>query len=307
MVTETLERVAVTPQIFRVPVSGGTLSVARWAGAQPVVLAAHGITANFRSFAPLAEETAGRVTLLAPDLRGRAGSSGLPGPYGISSHVADLLAVLDHFEVERAVVLGHSMGAWVAASLAATAGDRVDRLVLVDGGYTLPVPAGTDPEAALQALIGPALERLSMTFPSRAAYQEFWRAHPAFRHDWSPAVEAYIDHDLTGAEPQLRSSVNREAVLADAADTLTDVGVSAAVVRVRCPTVFLHAERGMFDQPPGLYDDERLDQLRRAAPHVRLRLAPDVNHYTVTLSPRGAKVVAQAILAPPGTPPAEAS
>jgi len=286
----------VTPEILGVPVTGGTLSVARWPGAQPVVLAAHGITANSRSFAPLADELAGRVTLLAPDLRGRAASSGLPGPYGIPGHVADLLAVLDHFAVERAGVLGHSMGGWVAASLAATAADRVDRLVLVDGGYTLPVPAGVDPEAALQAVIGPALDRLSMTFPSRAAYHEFWRAHPAFRNDWSPAIEAYVDHDLTGEEPKLRSSVNREAVLTDATDMLSDPGVGGALLRVRCPTVFLHAVRGMFDQPPGLYDDERLEQLRRDAPHVRLLLVRDVNHYTAMLSPRGAKIVAQAMI-----------
>src|SRR4051794_8675431 len=96
---------------------GGQL-VHVWPGTRPdapVVLAAHGITANGLSWGPVAEQLDGAVTLLAPDLRGRAGSSHLPGPYGLARHADDLAAILDDRGVRQAVLVGHSMGAYVAA------------------------------------------------------------------------------------------------------------------------------------------------------------------------------------------------
>ena len=64
----------------------GELRIHVWRAAEPdapVAIAAHGITGNGLSWARVAELLDGRVTLLAPDLRGRAGSRHAPGPYGI--------------------------------------------------------------------------------------------------------------------------------------------------------------------------------------------------------------------------------
>src|SRR5690242_12967876 len=63
---------ALHPEEFDVPVAGGRLRVCRWRGDGPVVLAAHGITANALSWAPVAQALKGRAVLVAPDLRGRA-------------------------------------------------------------------------------------------------------------------------------------------------------------------------------------------------------------------------------------------
>src|SRR3712207_8754052 len=46
---------------------------------------------------------------------------------------------------------------------------RVHGLVLVDGGLALPQPPGADVDAMLSAVLGPSLDRLSMTFPDLAA------------------------------------------------------------------------------------------------------------------------------------------
>src|SRR5687767_8810271 len=97
-----------------VPVTGGSLYVGV-AGPPvgtdgvPVVLLVHGITGSHRSWTPVARHLADAVTVLAPDLRGRGGSAGLAGPYGMAAHADDLAAVLDHVGCPRAVVAGHSM------------------------------------------------------------------------------------------------------------------------------------------------------------------------------------------------------
>ena len=90
------------------------------------------------------------------------------------------MELLDREGVEQAVVAGHSMGAYVAAQLAAEHPERVRALVLVDGGLPLPVPDGVDPDALLNATLGPAIERLTATFPDFEAHRAFWRRHPAF-------------------------------------------------------------------------------------------------------------------------------
>jgi pimeloyl-ACP methyl ester carboxylesterase len=279
-----------------VPVAGGTLRVCRWPGAGPVVLAAHGITANALSWAEVAAALDGRVTLVAPDLRGRAGSAHLTGPYGMAAHACDLVAVLDHLgETGPVPLVGHSMGGWVAAATGVRYPDRVSSVLLVDGGVALAVPDGLDVDAVLAAVIGPAMQRLSMTFPSREAYLDFFCAHPALGPAWSPVIEAYVLRDLVGEEPALRSSCDMEAIRADATDTLLPDGSAGAVHLLTQPVRMLLAERGMLDEPRGLYDDERLAGAGLDRDRVDVVRVTDVNHYTIVAGPLGAAVVADRI------------
>lgn len=284
------------PEWLEVDVTGGRLTVASWPGDGPTILALHGITANALCWTAVAERLAGRATLLAPDLRGRAGSRDLPPPYGIASHVDDMVALTDQLSDGEVVGLGHSLGAFVLANLGAAHPSRVQRAVLVDGGYTLPAPVEADLDAVLHAVIGPAMERLTMTFPSREAYADFWRAHPALREHWSSYVEDYLQRDLVGEAPWLRSSCRLEAIRADGRDTLVDPRTRDAVLRLNVPALLLWAERGMLNQYPGLYDEQRLVDLWRAAPAIRTLAVPAVNHYTVLFEDPGVELIARAAL-----------
>ena len=277
------------PEEFDVPVRGGDLRVCRWPGSGPVVLAAHGITANALAFGRLADELGGRVQLVAPDLRGRARSNALPGPYGMAAHAADLIAVADHLGAERVTLAGHSMGGFVVATTASEYPERVDGVLLIDGGVALPMPPTLDVDAVLQAVIGPAMQRLSMTFDDERAYLDFFRAHPALRDGWSPAVEAYVRRDFTGD----RSSCSLEAVRADAADTLIDQTTVDAVRRIACPTRLLWADRGLMNEAQGLYDPERI-----AAANVTIAVehVPDVNHYSILFDDAAVALVADRIV-----------
>ena len=74
---------------------------------------------------------------IAPDLRG-FGDSDRPaevGAYGVRHSVADMLAVLDALEVERAHVVAHDWGAAVGWALAGFAGERVGRFAVLSVGH----------------------------------------------------------------------------------------------------------------------------------------------------------------------------
>ena len=167
---------------------------------------------------------------------------------------------------------------------------------LVDGGVPFPVPQDLDPDAALHAIIGPALARLQMTFASRQEYRTFWQAHPAFAASWSADVDTYVQYDLVGEPPRLRSSCSLDAVRLDGRELLLDSAVMSAVHELPCPAVLLWAERGMQDEPRGFYDDDRLAAAGLDPARIDIRRIDDVNHYTAVLTPRGAGVVAAAVV-----------
>lgn len=280
---------------FTVPVAGGGLAAGSWGDrGQPPVLALHGITANHVSLSLVAEALSDRF-VLAPDLRGRGHSGALPPPYGMQAQADDVVRLLDDADVDRAVVLGHSMGGFVAVVLAHLHPDRVARLVLVDGGLPLPAPPGVEADVLLAAVIGPAQQRLSMTFGSVEEYRDFWRAHPAFAADWSAAVQAYVDYDLTGAPPQLHTRCSIDAVRADFADLVHERTYADALAGLRHDACFLRAERGMLDEPVGLFPAAYAQGMAASLPTLREQEVPGVNHYTIVLGAAGVRAVADAV------------
>ena len=282
-----------------VDVEGGGLSIFRFGPVveMPVVVAVHGITGSSYSWLAVARALGNRTALVAPDIRGRGRSNNLPGPYGIGVHVRDLLAVLDALGLDRAVLVGHSLGAYIVALLAVSRPERVRALVLVDGGLPIPGTERVEPQAFLDAFLGPAVARLKLRFVDRDAYRDWWRAHPALGGGEVADEDliAYADHDLVGAQPEMRSSVLEEAVRADASELLPTQSVAHSL---RVSTRLLCAPRGLLDDPNPMQPFELAQAWAQEDPERRQAvLIPDVNHYTITLGTKGAAAVAGAITA----------
>ncbi len=86
------------------------------------------------------EERGHRV--VAYDQRGAGRSSKPPGPYSIELWARDLERVLDALEIERAILVGHSVGCMVAEHAAVRLGERVRGLVLIGGALRWRPEAG---------------------------------------------------------------------------------------------------------------------------------------------------------------------
>ncbi|WP_170323586.1 alpha/beta hydrolase [Cryptosporangium phraense] len=253
------------------------------------VLAIHGITANHQSWKAIADAYDGQI--IAPDLRGRGGSWELPGPSSMERHAEDALAVLDELGVEKAIIAGHSMGGFVASVLAHRHPERVERLVLVDGGIPFP-PIEDDVDRVMEAILGPALSRLEITWPDREAVHLFWKAHPALS-DWNSYVEAYVDYDVGDGETDLRSRIAPEIIRADGRDMHLGQAAKDAYADLPnqpFPAVFLHAERGLLNESTSLYGDPA-----KYEDHIAVERLPGSNHYTILFQPQYAAAVARAL------------
>lgn len=278
-----------------VPVRGGLMNVGVWEPEHgdpeaPTVLAVHGITASHVAWPLLAQALPG-VRVIAPDLRGRGRSRDLPAPYGMPSHADDLAAVLDHFGIDQVVAVGHSMGAFVSVVLADRHQDRVSSLVLVDGGMPLLPPEGVAPQDLSMAILGPAADRLKMTFPDHSAYRDMWREHPAFS-EWTELTGAYADYDLVPtADGAWRPTTRVEALNEDISELVGGASLLKALANLRHPTTWLIAPRGLMDEVPPLYPERARQYWIAAHPDVVVSEIEDVNHYTIVMLGRGMEQV----------------
>ena len=106
----------------------------RMAGSGPPVVLIHGMVNSSRHWEPVALKLAERYTVIAPDLLGHGDSAAVRGDYSLGAHAASIRDLLAVIGVERATVVGHSLGGGVAMQFFYQFPQRVERLVLVSSG-----------------------------------------------------------------------------------------------------------------------------------------------------------------------------
>jgi pimeloyl-ACP methyl ester carboxylesterase len=103
-------------------------------GDGPPLLLLHGIGDSSESWRPLLPTLAERYTVIAPDLLGHGQSDKPRADYSVAAYANGMRDLLEVLGIDRATVVGHSLGGGVAAQLAYQYPDRVERLVLVATG-----------------------------------------------------------------------------------------------------------------------------------------------------------------------------
>ncbi|MFV0374135.1 alpha/beta fold hydrolase [Microbacterium sp.] len=280
-----------------VPVAGGDLRVGVWdvpGDGAPAVVLIHGVTSSHLVWQWVARALPG-VRLIAPDLRGRGRSSEVAGPAGMTAHAEDLSAVFAHFGLERTVVIGHSMGAFVAVVFAHRHPGLVSRLLLIDGGLPLAAPPGLSPDDLVAAILGPTAARLDLRFADTADYLAFWREHPAFGDEMTPELERYFGYDLVRDGDLMRPATSYTTTVEDTVDLNTGTALIDALAALRHPVRFVTVPRGLRNEEPGLYPPAVLDALLAPHPGVQHERWDGFNHYTVVMSEDGAAAVARVI------------
>ena len=115
----------------RIDVGGHSLAVDAAGAGPPHFVCLHGLVDHLGIWDRLAPELAARGRLIRFDQRGHGDSDAPPGPYAREDLAADVVSLLDALGVERAVLVGHSMGGIVSMATALAHPDRVAGLVLI--------------------------------------------------------------------------------------------------------------------------------------------------------------------------------
>lgn len=181
---------------------------------RPALVFVNSLGTDFRIWDRVVARLGDRFSILRFDERG-AGLSGLgTPPYDLSTMADDLLGLLDHYEIEKAIVCGLSVGGMIALTLASAHPERVAALLLCDTAHRIGTPAfwqeriDTIERDGLEALgDGVMLRWFSEPFrTTRAAETAIWRTM-VVRQDasgYAGTCAAIRDGDLEAAAKGVR-------------------------------------------------------------------------------------------------------
>src|ERR687895_764352 len=106
----------------------------RTAGSGPPVVLIHGMVNSSRHWEQVARQLASDYTVIAPDLLGHGDSATPRGDYSLGAHAASIRDLLSAIGVDRASIVGHSLGGGVAMQFFYQFPQRTERLALVSSG-----------------------------------------------------------------------------------------------------------------------------------------------------------------------------
>jgi pimeloyl-ACP methyl ester carboxylesterase len=267
------------PAMKKAKGDGIMIQLALWGEKGKPILCLHGITANCRSWDYLASTLSPHHRVMAMDLRGRGLSDKPPAGYSIEHHCRDILALLDDLDLERVVLMGHSLGAFISLVFAAKNPERMDRLILLDGGGKL----SEAQRAQVFAGIKPALDRLGQVFPSTEAYMAKMREAP-YLQPWNNFLETYVRYEIEEIEGGIRANINPKHIEEESIN-LGKVDSSLLYPQVLVPTLILRATQGLLTNDDLLLPEDVIDRMVHEIPDARRTDIEGTNHYSILFQP----------------------
>lgn len=271
------------PLMKMVKGDGVGINLAVWEGNGKPILCIHGLTANCRCWDLLAAALAPQNQVMAMDLRGRGRSDRPVKGYSLDHHIRDMNCLMDDLNIDQAIIMGHSLGAFIGLIFAAKYPQRTEQLILVDGGGDL------SKEQMDKVFIGikPALDRLEMVFPSEEAYLQKMRTAP-YLQPWSPVIEAYYRYEIEPTEGGVHTNI-QPAHIQEESDNIRKVACATFYPKVNCKVLILRAPRGLLSQEDILLPEDVMDKMMAEIPDVRRFEVEGLNHYGIVFQPHGAR------------------
>ena len=271
------------PIMTKVKGDGVQINLAIWQGNAGPVLCVHGITANCRCWDVLAAALTPDFHVMAMDLRGRGQSEKPSSGYSLDFHLQDINCLLDDLKIDQAVIMGHSLGAFIGLAFAAEYPQRVDRLILVDGGGDL----STEQFNKIFEGIKPALDRLGKTFPSSEAYLYQMKQAP-YLQPWTPVIDTYCRYEIEEVDGGVRTNIDPVCIREESAN-IKKIECAPYYPKIQCKTLILRAPNGLLSQDDLLLPEDVIDKMTDEIPHVRRFDVADTNHYGILMKPHAAR------------------
>ena len=182
----------------------------------PAIVLLHGYADSWFSWSRVLPLLRSELRVVAPDMRGHGDSERPVAGYDVAEFAGDVIGLLDALAIDRAVVVGHSFGSFVARKVLERAPDRVSRLVLTGAGPSGRNPVVLELLAAVNQLTDPVDEGFVRSFqtdminvPIPADFLEtviaISRRMPS--RVWQSALQGLVDCEIRLGRPHLRTLV----------------------------------------------------------------------------------------------------
>ena len=243
----------------------GTRLYVEEAGSGTPVLFVHEFAGNHDAWEPQIRYFSRRHRCVTFAARGYPPSDVPADPAAYSQEIAvtDILAVLDHLEIERAHVVGLSMGGFATLHLGLTAPQRAHSLTVAGAGYGAEKSFEAEFRAAAQEVAQrfetQGAAAFAETYALAAARVQFQNKDP---RGWREAVDRLARHSDTGAANTMRGVQGGRPSLYDLEDQIAQVHV---------PVLVMVGDEDDHCLQPGLF-------LKRVLPAAGLAVLPKTGH-----------------------------
>ena len=242
---------------------------------QPPLVFVHGFACAHTDWDAQVAHFSPRHRCIAVDLRGHGASPGDAMDCSMERFGADVANVLAARDVQRAVLLGHSMGCRVAVEAALQAPDRVAGVVLVDGSQ-------------FAAEMGPALRQLFATPDGFATITGKWFPD-MFNERSNPKVVAAVAARAAQMPRAVGERLLRDLQRYDVAR------LEASLASLRVPVMAIQTttsnERRERRSMAKGQNTPYLDMLRVRVPGARVEIIPETGHFPQIDTPKATNVL----------------
>jgi pimeloyl-ACP methyl ester carboxylesterase len=236
-----------------------------------VLLLVHGIGDNARTWLPIIPRLARDHTLIAPDLLGHGESDKPRGDYSVAGYACGMRDLLTVLGIERATVVGHSLGGGVAMQFAYQFPERCERLVLVSTGGV-----GPDVHPALRAAALPgagAVLSLVNLPPVRLAGRAGMRAMRLLHTDLARDAEDILHVCDSLGIPTARAAFLRTL------RSVVDTHGQAITMLDRCYLAAGMPSLIVWGEGDAVIPVDHARTAHAAMPGSRLEIFPDAGHF----------------------------
>ncbi|MFC7398421.1 3-oxoadipate enol-lactonase [Chelatococcus sp. GCM10030263] len=237
---------------------GGFRLAARVCGASegaPWIVLSNSLGASTLMWEPQMEWLGRRYRILAYDTRGHGASEAPPGPYSFADLTGDVLALMDHFRIDRAALMGLSLGGMTALGLAIHHPRRFERVVCCDARADGPEPFVRSWDERLAAIAAGGLDAIVDGTLERWFVARYHKANPEQIARFRAMFLATSPVGFAGCAEALKRL-----------DYLKDLP------RIRIPVLYVVGEKDQGAPP------EAMRAMAAATPGAHLVQIPDAAH-----------------------------
>ena len=243
----------------------------------PPIVFLHGFPADHSMWKNQIDELSVRRRVIVPDLRGFGQSPLGEGPHPMETHVDDVLFLLDALGVSHAVLVGLSMGGYVALRALEKTPDRFSKIVLMDTQS----PADSDGaklkrHEAMENIRSKGARAFAEKFAEGAFAPDTWRTRP-------PWVESFVTGIAALPAANLRAGLF---------SLLSRTDTTSILSRIRVPTLGIVGEHDRITPP---------DVMRAMTGQIAggmLSIIPKAGHFPPLENPDALNPILEEFIAP---------
>ncbi|MEI3611181.1 alpha/beta hydrolase [Pseudogracilibacillus sp. SO30301A] len=247
---------------------GSTFYIFDSPGKKGTIIAVHGLTGNHKQFYHFQKAFTGEYRFISYDMKGRGNSDHALAETSIFTHAEDLVDLIETLEIERPILMGYSMGAYLSA-LVASRLPQVEALILLDG-------AGEADETTRQ-LVLPSLKRLEKIYPFELDYvEEVKNLYTNLNVQWNDVLAENVKYDIKKVKNGWKHKSNPGLIKQDF-ESFYRFEPDKVCTNISCETFLLIATGKILGKSP-LFQNIGYNKTREAISNIEVHNT-DVNHY----------------------------